>query len=113
MGCMVLDIPTSWGDESVALIAKGLRKAHDISSKYHNYMIRGGLKRFLHRETISFELGLLRYCSFRCLSRAQSGCLPTRRSRVADPLLTRTKQNEKAIIGIRTFTAESRLVLML
>ena len=76
-------------------------------------MFRNDLERFLSSEPISSEFGLLCFFSFLFILRVQSECLPLRRARLIDPLLSKVKQNEKALIGLRTFNDETRLVLKL
>ena len=109
-GCQLLDIPTGWHDSPVAAVARGLRKAQDLSFKFPNFIFRPDLIRFLDHETIGAEFGLLGYFSFLFLLRVQSECLPIRRAGFKGDLLKRTPQTPQALIGLGDVNGDRRLV---
>ena len=111
--CQLLDIATDWRDSSAVAVPRGLRKAHDLSFKFGNYIFRPDLVRFIEHERIESEFGLLGFLSFLFLLRVQSECLPIRRGGINDRILERTPRDSPALLGIREFHGETRLVLKL
>ena len=111
--CAILGIPTDWHDQAVSAVARGLRKAQDLSFQFDNYMFRKDLVRFLEHETLQSEFGLLGYLSFLFLLRVQSEGLPIHRASLQEPLLDRSPQKLQALIGLREVAGEKRLILKL
>ena len=70
--CQLLDIATDWQDDSVAAVARGLRKARGLSFKFDNYIFKTDLVRFIDHETLGSEFGLLGFLSFLYVLRVQS-----------------------------------------
>ena len=111
--CQILNVSLDWNDSSVAAVARGLRKAHDLGAKFDNYMYRDSLQRFLSHETLSSDFGLLGYLSFLFLLRVQSECLPIRRAEIMVDLFDRAPAAYPALIGLRIIGNEQRLILKL
>ena len=111
--CQIIGVPTDWHDSAVSAMAKGLRKAQDLSFSFENYIFRPCLIRFINHETIQSDFGLLGYLSFLFLLRVQSEGIPIRRASLYDPLLERVPQKYPALIGVRDIGGESRLILKL
>ena len=112
-GCQIIGAPTDWNDDAVSAMARGLRKAQNLSFAFENYIFRPCLVRFINHETLQSEFGLLGYLSFLFLLRVQSEGIPIRRASLYEPLLERAPQLHPALIGVRDVGGESRLILKL
>ena len=112
-GCQILGVATDWNTPAVSAISRGLRKAQDVSFKFHNYLFRPCLMRFVEHEPIGAEFGLLGALAFLFLLRVQSEGIPTRRASLSEPLLSRTPQEYPALIGLRNTGSDTRLALKL
>ena len=109
----LIGVPTDWNTSAVSAVAKGLRKAQNLSFQFENYIFRAGLIRFLQHEALQSEFGFLCYLSFLFLVQVRSEGLPIRRASLMEPLLEGVPQRFQALMGIRDVAGSSRLILKL
>ena len=93
--------PTDWLTPDVRPVARGLRNAQDLSSKFRNYLMADDLLRLLQSENLSTEFGQSDFFSILFLLRVPSGTLRMRRADDLPHLTEFSPQEHKVLVGVR------------
>ena len=93
--------PTDWLTPDVRPVARGLRNAQDLSSKFRNYLMADDLLRLLQSENLSTEFGQSDFFSILFLLRVPSGTLRMRRADDSARLAEFPPREHKVLVGVR------------
>ena len=97
----------------VTAIAKGLKNKPRTKGKFHNSMEPTTLDRLVRKENWDSELARARYIAFLIMLRLPSEALPLTRALPTDRLLAHEPSSSPAVIGLREFQGEQRLITKL
>ena len=111
--CHLMGIDNSWKTDIITALAKGLRNKVNPRVRFHNSLAPKILDKIIRHETWSSELARLCYVTFLFLLRLPSEALPLTRALPNELLLSPDIPSSKAVIGLREFQGEKRLVLKL
>ena len=112
--CQLMGIDCSWkSNDTVIAVAKGLRNKPSGKIKFHNSLEPATLNRLVKTETWSSELAQISYIAFLFMLRLPSEALPLKRALPSDRLLCNDISSSPAVIGLREFHGEQRLVIKL
>ena len=109
--CFFIGSPTVWLTPAVRLVAKGLKKCHDSSFKFPNFIQSRLLLRIVRLETAQSEFSQACWLSFLFAFRVPSETLLLQRAFRNDDIAAFTPQREKALIGVRTDPEGSFLIV--
>ena len=107
----LLGQPINWMSPEVKTIATGLANAQDKSFQFPNFTQSKDLIAILRHAKLDNELGQLFLMAYLLSLRSPSEALTTRRAFANDPLVQFTPQEDKALIGIRTYKKTDILVM--
>ena len=111
--CHLMGIDISWRTELIFSIAKGLSNKPSTKIKFHNSLTPTILDRIIRSESWDSEFARLCYVTYLFMLRLPSEALALYRALPSDKLLTQECCSQKAVIGLREFQGESRLILKL
>ena len=109
--CFFVGSPAEWLTSAVRRVAKGLKKCHDISFEFPNFAQSRMPLRIIRLETIQSEFAQACWMSFLFAFRVPSETLRLQRAFRNDDLAAFSPQKEKALIGVRTDTDGSFLII--
>ena len=109
--CFLLDQPTPWLTQAVKTLAAGLENAQDKSFIFPNFIQSPDLITMLRHIKLDTELGQLCYMAYLFSLRVPSEALTARRAFADDPLLGFVPQEDKALMGVRSYKQTDILVL--
>ena len=111
--CQLLGFDSAWENDVILGIAKGLRNKPILKDRFHNSMDPAILTRLVRKETWDSELSRICYVAFLFMLRLPSEALPLTRALPIDRLLSPELASSSAVIGLREFQGEQRIVLKL
>ena len=111
--CQLLEIDSSWRTDTIRDIAKGLAKKAAGKERFHNSLAPSLLDRLIRSESWESELARLAYVTFLFMLRLPSEALILTRAMSDEQLLSPGCPSSPAVIGLREFQGEHRLVLKL
>ena len=111
--CQLMEIDSSWRTDTVRGIAKGLANKPSLKARFHNSLTPAILDRLMKKESWDSEFARLCFVSFLFMLRLPSEALPLTRALPNELLLSDEAPSAKAVIGLREFMGENRLILKL
>ena len=104
---------SSWRNDIIAAIAKGLRNKPSGKSKFHNSLEPRISDRIIRKEGWDSEFARLCYVTYLFTLRLPSEAVPLVRATTDDRLLTSECSTSTNLFGLREFQGEQRLVIKL
>ena len=111
--CNLLGFDSSWKNEVILSIAKGIRNRPTGKDKFHNSLEPASLERIIRHESWESEFARLRYVTYLFMLRLPSDALTLTRAIANDKLLATETSSAPSLIGLREFLGEKRLALKL
>ena len=111
--CQLLEIDSSWRTDTVKAIAKGLANKPTGEERFRNSLTPSLLGRLIRAESWESAFSRLCYVSYLFLLRLPSEALPLTRALTDEQLLSPEAPSSGAVIGLREFQGEQRLILKL
>ena len=111
--CQLLHIDTSWKDDGIRAICKGLANKTITKQRFSNSITPQILDSLIRAESWESPFARLCYISFLFMLRVPSEALPLIRAPVDELLLSDSSPSSQAVIGLREFQGHTRLVLRL
>ena len=108
---VLLDHPLDWLTPAIRTMAKGLKKAQDLSFKFPNFIQTNDLLTLLRWVKLDSPEGQAYFLSFLFALRVPSETLRLTRAFSDDRITEFVPQTDKALIGIRTYETTSVLVI--
>ena len=109
--CQLVGADVDWLTASVRSIARGLKRARDLSFRFHNFASLDIIKEVLAIEGWNSDFLQAIVISFLFSLRVPSETLMLVRAFGDDPILEFTKQKPKALIGVREMRGAQLLVI--
>ena len=107
----LMDHPLDWLTTGVRSISKGLKKAQDLSFKFPNFIQSADLLIILRWVKLDSQAGQAYFLSYLFGLRVPSETLRLTRAYSDDRITEFIKQEDKALIGIRTYKTTQVLVV--
>ena len=111
--CNLMGFDSSWKNEVIHAIAKGLKNKPSGKNRFHNSLEPPILDRILRHESWNSEFARLCYVTYLFMLRLPSESLPLTRALADGRLLSTDPSSTPATIGLREFQGEQRLVIKL
>ena len=111
--CQLMNIDCSWRNDTIVAIAKGLKNKPMARDKFENSLDPKILDRIVRAETWASEFARICFVTFLFMLRLPSESLPLRRALPTDRLLSKEPLSSPAIIGLREFNGDQRLIIKL